>query len=215
MRTLAVLLLAAAAAFAQPPRAPRPQRPRPFNEGWTSLFNGKDLTGWIQVGQEKWTVEDGTIHGQGVTKEYGYLRTGKNYKDFELTLRFRCEAEGNSGVFFHSEFKPGTATITQGLQFEIDPHPGNHTGGIYGDGRQWIVWPSPENEFVMKPNDWNDYLMIVQGNRYRARLNGVWVVDFTDPTPKSFDGGIALQLHSGGLGNMRFKDIFIRDLTQR
>ena len=47
----------------------------------------------------------------------------------------------------------------------------------------------------------------MEGNHYRARLNGVWVIDFTDPTPKSFDGGIALQLHSGGQGNMRFKDI--------
>ena len=50
---------------------------------------------------------------------------------------------------------------------------------------------------------------------YRARLNGVWVLDFTDPAPRSFDGAISLQLHSGGQGNMRFKDIFIRDLSQR
>jgi len=207
MRIAILALLLAAAAY--------PQSRKPYDAGWVSLFNGKDFTGWVQVGNEKWTVEDGAIHGQGVTKEYGYLKTEKNYKDFELTLRFKCEAEGNSGVFFHSEFKPGTATITQGLQFEIDPHPGNHTGGIYGDGRAWIVWPSPENEFVMKPNDWNDYLMIVEGNRYRARLNGVWVVDFTDPTPRSFDGAISLQLHSGGQGNMRFKDIFIRDLSRR
>ena len=52
-------------------------------------------------------------------------------------------------------------------------------------------------------------------NRYIARLNGVVIVDFTDPTPKSFDGSIALQLHSGGSGNMRFKDIYIRDLSVR
>ena len=68
---------------------------------------------------------------------------------------------------------------------------------------------------VIRPNDWNDYLMSVQGNRYIARLNGVALVDFTDPTPRSFDGWIALQLHSGGEGDMKFKDIFIRDLTKR
>jgi hypothetical protein len=68
---------------------------------------------------------------------------------------------------------------------------------------------------VIRPNDWNDYLMSVQGNRYIARLNGVVLVDFTDPTPRSFDGWIALQLHSGGEGDMKFKDIFIRDLTKR
>jgi hypothetical protein len=179
-----------------------PQKP-----AWTSLFNGKDLAGWVKVGNEKWEVEDAAIHGQGVTKDYGYLKTARNYKDFELSLRFKCEADGNSGVFFHADFKPGTADVSQGLQFEIDRTISHHTGGLYGDGRQWIVWPSPENEFVIKPTDWNDMLMVVVGNRYRARLNGVWVVDFTDPTPRSFDGAIALQLHSGGEGNMRFKEI--------
>jgi hypothetical protein len=210
MRKFLLMLAIAAVAFPQ-------QRQRIVNAetGWVSLFNGKDLSGWVKVGNEKWDVEEGTIHGQGITKEYGYLKTEKNYKDFELFLRFKCEADGNSGVFFHAEFKPGTATITQGLQFEIDRNPFHHTGGLYGDDRQWIVWPAPENEFVIKPDDWNDYHMIVEANRYRARLNGVWVVDFTDPTPKSFDGAIALQLHSGGQGNMRFKDVYLRDLSRR
>ena len=198
--------------FAQQPRAPRPKLP---GEDWVQLFNGKDLTGWTEVGKEKWLVEDGTIHGMAISKEYGYLRTEKNYKDFHLSLKFKCEGDGNSGVFFHSEFKPGTATITQGLQFEIDCSIGKHTAGLYGDGRAWIVWPAPENETVVRHNEWNEYLMKVEGNRYVARLNGVLMVDFTDPTPKSFDGGISLQLHSGGQGNMRFRDIWIRDLTKR
>jgi hypothetical protein len=169
----------------------------------------------VKVGQEKWDVEEGTIHGRGVTKEYGYLRTEKQYKAFHLSLRFKCEADGNSGVFFHSDFKPGSAAISQGLQFEIDRALGHHTGGIYGDGRKWLVWPSPENELVIRPDDWNEFLLKVEGNRYVARLNGVIVVDFTDPKPLSFDGYISLQLHSGGQGNMRFKDIFIRDLSKR
>ena len=58
-------------------------------------------------------------------------------------------------------------------------------------------------------------MLKVEGNHYVARLNGVTVVDFTDPTPKSFDGTIALQLHSGGKGNMQFKDIYVRDLSVR
>lgn len=182
---------------------------------WESIFNGKDLTGWVKVGNEKWEVEDGVIHGQGITKEYGYLRTEKTYKDFELFLRFKCEADGNSGVFFHVDFKPGTADVSQGLQFEIDRVLNHHTGGIYGDGRAWIVWPSPEKEALVRPNDWNEYLLKVVGNHYVSYLNGVLMVDFTDPTPKSFDGYIALQLHSGGLGNMKFKDLLIRDLTVR
>jgi hypothetical protein len=205
-----LLALSATLALAQ-----RPQRPKLPGEDWVSLFNGKDLTGWVEIGKEKWIVDNGTIHGQAISKEYGYLKTAKNYKDFHMSLKFKCEGDGNSGVFFHSEFKPGTPTITQGLQFEVDCTIGQHTGGIYGDGRNWIVWPSPENETVVRKDEWNEYLLKVEGNHYVSRLNGVVMIDFTDPNPKSFDGGISLQLHSGGSGNMRFKDIMIRDLTKR
>jgi len=153
--------------------------------------------------------------GQALTTEYGYLKTAKLYKDFHLAVKFRCEGDGNSGVFFHTDFKPGTADVSQGLQFEVDCTINKHTGGIYGDGREWIVWPAPENETVVRLGDWNEYLLKVEGNRYVARLNGVQLVDFTDPKPRSFDGAIALQLHAGGHGNMKFKDIYIRDLTKR
>jgi hypothetical protein len=209
-RTVMLALLMAVGSGAQPS-----QRPQPPPHGWVSLFNGTDLAGWVVVGQEKWVVEDGAIHGTGVTKEYGYLRTEKKYVDFQLTLRFKCEADGNSGVFFHTDFKPGTADVSQGLQFEIDRVLGHHTAGIYGDDRNWIVWPAPELETVIRPNDWNELRMSVIGNRYISHLNSVLMVDFTDPSPRSFDGYIALQLHSGGLGNMRFKDIYIRDLSKR
>jgi hypothetical protein len=195
-------------------QTPKNRAPLP-NEQWVSMFDGKTLDGWDMVGKEKWEVKDGEIHGQAVTKEYGYLQTKKNFKDFHLSLRFKCVGDGNSGVFFHTAFKPGTADVSQGLQFEIDPTLNHHTGGIYGDGRQWIVWPSPENEYAIHVNDWNDYLLKVEGNHYVARLNGVVVVDFTDPTPKSFDGTIALQLHAGGHGDMLFKELYVRDLSPR
>jgi hypothetical protein len=184
-------------------------------EDWVQLFNGKDLTGWVEVGKEKWEVQEGVINGRAVSKEYGYLKTAKNYKDFQLSLKFKCVGDGNSGVFFHVDFKPGTPDVSQGLQFEIDCTLGQHTGGVYGDGRAWIVWPAPENEIVVRRDDWNEYLVKVEGNRYISRLNGVPMVDFTDPKPKSFDGPIALQLHSGGRGNMLFKEIYIRDLSKR
>jgi hypothetical protein len=169
----------------------------------------------VEVGKEKWTVEEGMIRGQAISKAYGYLTTAKDYKDFHLSLKFKCVGDGNSGVFFHTAFKPGTPDITRGLQFEVDCVVGKHTGGIYGDGRNWIVWPSPENELVVRRDEWNEYLLKVEGNRYVARLNGVLMVDFTDPAPRSFDGPIALQLHSGGRGDMMFKDIWIRDLSRR
>jgi len=218
LRFVPVLAAIAAAAIVSPSlfaQSRGAEMERLTESAWTPLFNGRDLTGWVKVGQEQWTVEDGTIYGAGVTKEYGYLRTEKKYVDFEMTLRFKCEADGNSGLFFHADFPPNSVDISQGLQFEIDRVLGHHTAGIYGDGREWIVWPSPDLETVIRPTDWNELRVRVVGRHYVAYLNGTLMVDFTDPKPKSFDGYIALQLHSGGLGRMRFKDIYLRDLSRR
>ena len=207
---LAGSFLGLPALHAQPSHQPKSLTPQ-----WVSLFNGKDLTGWNNVGKEKWVVEDGAIYGEGVTEEYGYLATAKSYKDFHLSLRFKCEADGNSGVYLHTKFKGDTPEIIAGRQVEIDRTIGHHTGGIYGDDKAWIAWPAPEYETVIRPYDWNDMLIIVEGNRYRVHLNGEKVLDFTYPSPGSTEGTIALQLHSGGQGRMRFKDIFVRDLSPR
>ena len=124
-------------------------------EDWISLFNGVNLTGWTNVGAESWTVEDKVIHGKGLTPAYGYLETDKDYKDFQLSLRFKCVGDGNSGVFFHTGFKPGSVDTTQGMQFEIDCNMMHHTGGVYGEnGRGRVVWPAPENESVVRTGDW-------------------------------------------------------------
>jgi hypothetical protein len=202
----AMVLLLTTSAFAQRSRSLTPE--------WESLFNGQDLSGWDKVGNEKWVVEDGAIYGEGITEEYGYLATEKTYKDFHLSLRFKCEASGNSGVYLHTAFEPGTATVTEGRQIEIDRTIGHHTGGIYGDGKGWIAWPAPELETVIRPHDWNEMLIQVEGNRYIVHLNGMQMLDFTYPSPGAEEGVIALQLHSGGEGRMRFKDIWIRDLSR-
>lgn len=208
-RVLFVVLTVAALAWGQAAKK------QPVGEQWVALFNGKDLTGWVKIGNEKWVVEDGAIYGEGITEKYGYLATEKDYKDFHLSLRFKCEADGNSGVYLHTRFKPGTVDVSDGYQVEIDRALNHHTGGVYGDNRGWMAWPAPEYETVGRPYDWNDMLIMVEANRTRVQLNGVWVLDFTNPAPRSTDGSIALQLHSGGLGKMRFKDIYIRDLSRR
>ena len=188
-------------------------RPRVLGSEWVSLFNGKDLTGWKKVGQERWDVIDGAIYGQGITDAYGYLATEESYRDFHLSLRFKCEADGNSGVYIHTAFEGDSPRVIAGRQIEIDRGLGRHTGGIYGDGRGWIAWPSPQYETVIRPYDWNDMLIQVEGNHYVVHLNGIQVLDFTYPSPVAEEGVIALQLHSGGEGRMRFKDIFVRDLS--
>ncbi|MYC68350.1 MAG: DUF1080 domain-containing protein [Acidobacteriia bacterium] len=205
LAALALCLAVAAGAQDRP-------RPRSLAPEWVSLFNGKDLSGWKKVGQERWEVIDGAIFGQGITDAYGYLATERTYRDFHLSLRFKCEADGNSGVYIHTAFEGDTPRIVAGRQIEIDRTLGHHTGGIYGDGRGWIAWPSPQYETVIRPYDWNDMLIEVEGNHYVVYLNGIRVLDFTYPSPGAEEGLIALQLHSGGEGRMRFKDIFVRDL---
>jgi len=186
----------------------------PAEKGWVPLFNGKDLSGWKNNGAEKWVVEDGTILGESTVGKYGYLTTEKTYRDFVLRLRFKCETDGNSGVFTRSRItgeSPGTGPDIEGLQVEVDPR--EHTGGIYeSGGRGWIALPSPAGERAIKPRDWNDLEIAVEGRHAVTRLNGVQIVDFYDPTPRFTDGVIGLQLHTGGGVKIRFKDIYIQEI---
>ena len=205
---LPLLVLSTTALFAQLPAGTKPP-----GEDWVQLFNGKDVTNWKNVGKEEWTVNDGVLIGRAVSKAYGYLETPRDYKDFTLSLRFKCVGAGNSGVYFHTKFKPGTVDVSEGAQFEIDCRIGQHTGGVYGFNRGWIVWPAPENETVVRQTDWNEMTVTSNGNRYTSRLNGVTMVDFIDPRGPFLSGTIALQLHSGGEGHMQFKDIWVRELN--
>ena len=96
------------------------------------------------VSTEKWYVEKGDLVCEsGPDKQYGYLSTDKNYKNFELTLEFKQESNGNSGVFFRSGIE---GVKISGWQAEVAPL-NQHTGGIYESyGRGWLIQPKPEDE---------------------------------------------------------------------
>ena len=67
------------------------------------LFNGEDITNWDKYGTELWYVKDGLLVCEsGPDKQYGYLATREYYDDFDLTVEFKQEADGNSGVFIRS-----------------------------------------------------------------------------------------------------------------
>ena len=106
---------------------------------WVRLFDGKDLAGWKAHGAERWVVDKGEILGETLTKEYGYLSTERTYRDFELKVKFKAEGTGNSGVFFHSSLD-GVAIA--GVQAEVDPRPGMHTGGLYESAGREMPWLS-------------------------------------------------------------------------
>ena len=174
------------------------------------LFNGKDLTGWQIYGTEKWYVENGELVCEsGPDKQYGYFATDKQYKDFELTLEFKQESNGNSGVFFHSSIE---GTKIAGWRAEVAPANG-FTGGIYESyGRGWLIQPTPEKLKKLKEGDWNKMKVRVQGSTVTTWLNGEQMITLTDEKIGSVNGKIALQIHDGGGVKVRWRNIEVTEL---
>jgi len=174
------------------------------------LFNGKDLSGWEIYGTEKWYVDDGLLVCEsGPDKEYGYLATNKSFKNFDLTLEFKQEADGNSGVFFRSSIE---GTKITGWQAEVAP-PGHNTGGIYESyGRGWLIKPVAEKQEVLKMGEWNTMRIKVVDEHVTTWLNGVIMVDFEDEKIGQANGSIALQIHSGGGIKVVWRNLKIKEL---
>lgn len=181
-----------------------------YSQSYTSLFNGEDLSGWTIHGDEKWYVDNGEIICEsGPKKEYGYLSTIDHYDDFELSLDFKQDADGNSGVFFRSTLE---GTKITGWQAEVAP-PGNHTGGIYESyGRGWLIKPDPAKDQALKMGDWNNLKVKVIGSKVTTYLNGVEMIEIEDEKIGEGKGSIALQIHDGGGIKVSWKNIKIKVL---
>ena len=186
----------------------------PFGGLWAQkkqqLFNGKDLGGWTIYGTEKWYVEDGLLVAEsGPDKVYGYLGTTTAYKDFELTLEFRQEANGNSGVFFRSTV---AGTKITGWQVEVAP-PGHNTGGIYESyGRGWLIRPDSTKDKYLKYGHWNQMKIRVKGGTVTTWLNGNEMIALTDEKIAEGQGGICLQIHDGGGIKVYWRNLWLKPL---
>ena len=175
-----------------------------------SLFNGVDLSGWTIHGTEKWYVEDGDLVCEnGSDNEYGYLSTDEYYDDFILTLEYKQESNGNSGVFFRSTLD---GIIINGWQVEISP-PGHDTGGIYESyGRGWLIKPDPIKDKSLKYGDWNSMKIMVKGDNVKTWLNGVEMIHINDQNIGEGKGSIALQIHAGDDVKVRWRNIKLEKL---
>lgn len=180
------------------------------SHGQKAIFNGKNLKGWKVYGTEKWFVEDGLLVCEsGPDKGYGYLATEKTYKDFDLTLEFRQEANGNSGVFFRSSIE---GTKITGWQAEVAP-PGHDTGGIYESyGRGWLIKPDPEKDKALKMGEWNTMRVRVVGDEVTTWVNGTEMITLKDEKIGKATGSIALQIHDGGGIRVKWRNIKIEEL---
>ncbi len=181
-----------------------------FAQKKVKLFNGKDLTGWKIYGTEKWYVQDGLLVSEsGPDKGYGYLGTEENYDDFEITLEFKQEANGNSGVFIRSTVD---GTKVSGWQVEVAP-PGSDTGGIYESyGRGWLIKPEPEKDKALKFGEWNKMKIVVKGDNVTSYVNGVEMVNFSDEKIGQGEGGVLLQIHDGGGIKVYWRNIVLKKL---
>ena len=194
-------------------------------EGFTPLFNGKDLTGWRvnEGGNLKvWGAENGILYVKGGGG--GWLMTDKEYSDFELRLGFKLPKAGNSGVALRCALK-GNPHLEAGMEIQLldDPwyldeknykglKPTQKTGSIYG-----IVPPSKD---ALKPvGEWNQMRITAKGPRIAVELNGEKIVDadLRDHKDKEKEhkgmmrpkGHLGLQSHDG---RVEFRNLFVKEL---
>jgi hypothetical protein len=176
------------------------------------LFNGKDLTGWVQPDEKGlFTVENGEIVGRTTEKKLSkneFLCTDKEYGDF--TLKFKVKIHnGNSGVQFRSEREPNGRV--SGPQCDVAD---GFWGLLYEENRRGILerYDEAKAKELVHDGDWNEFEVMAKGDHVVIHLNGTKVIDRVDP---KFDpkGIIALQLHVWPEPmEVRFKDLMIKTL---
>jgi len=181
--------------------------------GFTPLWNGRDLSGWRKTGGEAtYRVEDGAIVGEVGPGANTFLRTEKTYGDFILKLEAKLDVPGNSGIQVRSHQKDGTGRVF-GYQCEIDPSARAWTGGIYDEGRRGWLYSLADDEAARKAfkvDGWNEFVIRAVGPSLQTWVNGVPCADLIDTM--DMEGFIALQVHSGKQGRIRWRSIRLKDL---
>ncbi|MDX1968075.1 MAG: DUF1080 domain-containing protein, partial [Planctomycetaceae bacterium] len=165
---------------------------------------------------------DGTIHGMAISKAYGYLKTNKNYKDFHLSLQFKCEGDGNSGVFFRA--MPGTETNpSDGYEFQIQSgfkHDDRNQPADFGTGA--IFRRVAARRVISSDREWFTATLVADGPHFSTWVDGVQVVDWTDDRAPHENPRQGLRLEAGRLSlqahdpttDLQFRKIRIADLPE-
>jgi hypothetical protein len=191
-------------------------------EGWTPLFNGKDLSGFVQNnGTATYKVEGEAI--LGTTSEgspNSFLCTEKKYGDFELKFEVKVDDALNSGVQIRSvsskAIKDGRV---HGPQVEIAT---NGTAGfIYGEalGTGWLSQDreDPKKKAAFKKGQWNKYHVKAVGESIQTWINDVQIADLSDTKSNMKSGFIGLQVHGVKKGTgpyeVRWRNLFVKDLS--
>ena len=196
-----------------------------IKDGFVSLFNGKDLTGWTPKGGTcKFEVQNGLLVGTCVRGSNStYLSTERaDFTDFIFTCDMKWEVDCNSGVMFRAQEKPGKgdSVTVFGPQAEMEGFSKNRhwSGGIYGQscgGYFYPLWLKEHKEAraAAKEGEWNRVTISAKGNVMKTWINGVpaahWVDDGTYAK-----GYFGLQIHKGEKGKVLFRNLQVKELKK-
>ena len=184
-----------------------------------SLFDGRTFTGWNGDTAKTWRIEEGTITAGSTTvaaPRNEFLATDMEYGDFELRLEFKleCTKGCNAGVQFRSRRVPNHHEVS-GYQADIYPR---FDGALYDESRRNKMLAVPPEDLQRKAmglgkDGWHDYVIRCEGRRIRLSINGVQTVDYTEPDETIPQRGmIALQVHGGLVGTIRYRNIRIEEI---
>jgi len=175
------------------------------DEGWISLFNGKDLTGWKASEGVEWTVEEGTI----VTPpKRSHLFTDEEYKNFEYKVDCKTTPGSNSGLYIHTKYQdsfPDAGYEVQVNQTQGDPV---KSGSLYNVVK---LFSTP-----VKDDEWYTYHISVIGKKITVRINDKVLYEYVEPEgvtgPRKLSkGSFAIQAHDPK-SVARYKNIKVKPL---
>jgi hypothetical protein len=186
---------------------------------WRSLFDGKTLDGWQQVGPGGFVIEEGLLKSQGGMGLLWY--TPEKFSNVEMRIVFRNPGGKNSGVFVRIPQQPNEPwmPVNKGYEVQIDNNADAfHTTGVLYSLTKALAQPTVVGE-------WNTLLIRLEGNRTSVAVNDVLVTDFTegDPVPPKVEwyepdrgprpesGYIGVQNH-GEEDIVYFREISVRSL---
>lgn len=152
--------------------------PQADSEGWYSLFNGKDLSGWKAATEnpESFSVQDGTLVVKGGRSHLFYMGPVGNhsFKNFQFQAQVKLTPGTNSGIYFHTVYEE-TGFPTKGYEAQLNNTHKNSqkTGSLFA--------VEPVETSLVQDGEWFDYFIEVRGKKILIRINGKQVVDYTEP----------------------------------
>lgn len=193
-----------------------------LQEGFVSLYNGENLDGWTPLGGHcTFEARGEAIVGTTVVGSPStYLSTARDdYTDFVFTAELKWEVDGNSGIMFRAQTKPGKkGTTVFGTQAEMEGFSQDRgwSGGIYGQsagGWLYPLWLDAHKEArkALKKDQWNRITIKAVGPDIKTWVNGIPAAHYQ--TEEYLQGFFSLQVHSGKKGTIHFRNIKVKELT--